>query len=304
MSTHPQMPWAERSQDPLVSVGPHARVGVVGELRVVFVAGMPVLRLNAEDLLGLRAHLASLESAQVVSQSLVARSGLVPEATFHRDCVAFRQGGIAAVLERGIRGSKGPRKVTVDVVAQIEEQRGAGLTYLAIATLLGLSEKAVRLALRGQDPLQPPSPFPLLGVTVANERVAQDKAQMQGKGIETKASACEGAEASVAALSPESSKTAASGLCATPPPPPPRAAPIVGMDAQQQEEEQSEASAVEQSLARVEQQEPRSECADRIASQRALELLLARLGQIEEQSALFPPVHKTKFAGPCWPWRC
>lgn len=105
------MPWAERQADEVIGVGRYVRVGGVGAVTVLFVTNLPVRRFAREDVVGLRAELAVLESMDLLTQADVARAGLFPEATFHRDCVAFRAGGEAAVRARTIRGSRGPRKL-------------------------------------------------------------------------------------------------------------------------------------------------------------------------------------------------
>lgn len=300
MGTTQQLAWTEQSEDPVFQVGPHARVQTVGDVRVLFVAGMPVLRVSRQDPVALRAYLAALVEADVVRQSLVSRSGLVTEATFHRDCKAFRDGGLGAVLSRAERGSKGPRKVTVSVVAEVESLRAAGLTYVAIGTLLGISDAAARLALKGRDPLGVREPqLPLLhdSALPSEAGVAATAGPMAPKGVERPepAASLPSVEVAPPSASPSgqtpvaqmSSESAAPGA----------GEPIGPIAPTDTEEDSAEVAAVHQAVCTGSLLEQDSECARQIAMQRQMEWLWGRLGLIEEQSALFPPVARTKYAG-------
>ena len=240
------MPWAQRQSDEVIGVGSHVRVGGVGAITVVFVVNLPVRRFAREDAAGLRAELASLESMGLLTQSEVARSGLVPEATFHRDCAAFRAGGEAAVRARTVRGSRGPRKLLPAVLLEIKRLRAEGLTQAVIGQRLGMSTRTVIHALStGEDAPTAIAPLTLPGTESAAEPAIE---AVRGEGEDALAET-ESAVAAAQAIEAER--------------------PAADADA----------------------------CTRRVAQQRADEWTLARLGQIEEQSALFPPIERARFGG-------
>jgi hypothetical protein len=240
------MPWAQRQSDEVIGVGSHVRVGGVGAITVVFVVNLPVRRFAREDAAGLRAELASLESMGLLTQSEVARSGLVPEATFHRDCAAFRAGGEAAVRARTVRGSRGPRKLLPAVLLEIKRLRAEGLTQAVIGQRLGMSTRTVIHALStGEDAPTAIAPLTRPGTESAAEPAIE---AVRGEGEDALAET-ESAVAAAQAIEAER--------------------PAADADA----------------------------CTRRVAQQRADEWTLARLGQIEEQSALFPPIERARFGG-------
>ena len=240
------MPWAQRQSDEVIGVGSHVRVGGVGAITVVFVVNLPVRRFAREDAAGLRAELASLESMGLLTQSEVARSGLVPEATFHRDCAAFRAGGEAAVRARTVRGSRGPRKLLPAVLLEIKRLRAEGLTQAVIGQRLGMSTRTVIHALStGEDAPTAIAPLTRPGTESAAEPAIE---AVRGEGEDALAET----ESAVA-------------------------------EAQDIKAERPAADA--------------DACTRRVAQQRADEWTLARLGQIEEQSALFPPIERARFGG-------
>ena len=176
------MPWMERSADEPICVGAYVRVASVGEVTVVFATAMPIRRLARGDVVGLRAELAALEAVDVVSQADVARSGLVSEATFHRDCVAYREGGDEAVRRRTRLGTKEVTKLVASVVETIRTLHLEGASNVAVGAKVGVSEGSVRGALRrlglvpvaGADQVELPTipqdaSFPVQAVVVPAE---------------------------------------------------------------------------------------------------------------------------------------
>lgn len=251
------MPWAVRQADEVIGVGSYVRVGGVGAVTVVFVTNLPVRRFAREDVAGLRAELAALESMDLLTQADVARAGLFPEATFHRDCVAFRAGGEAAVRARTVRGSRGPRKLLPAVLVEIDRLRAEGLTQAAIGQRLGMSTGAVQRALAArQGTPQTPVTLPLPGT----EPVA---------------------------LVEPAIEPAVEPVAATESP----------CDSEEVVEEAEEAATTAEALEEERPAEDADECTRRIAQQRQVEWTLARMGQIEEQSALFPPLAQARFGG-------
>lgn len=138
------MPWVARAEDELVGVGRFVRVQHVGDVTVVFVCGAPVRRLARADIAALRVELASFVLMDIVSQADVMRSGLVAEATFHRDCQAFRSGGEQAVRSRM---GAGPRLVP-DALAEIKRLFESNASIWRIAAQLGMNRVTVRSGLR------------------------------------------------------------------------------------------------------------------------------------------------------------
>jgi hypothetical protein len=272
MSETISMPWAKRSEDEPIQVGPYLRVQAVGGIAVMFVASLPIRRLARSDLLGLRAELAGLVATGVVRQADVSRTELVTEATFHRDCAAFSQGGAAAVISRGRRGARGPHKLLPDVAIEMVRLHALGMSNVAIAAKLGVHERSVRRVVprRGRAPEQSEFPVATAGaVATLSPEVASSPAQPVG----------EAAAADVAADAAEVE------LVTT----------MLEAQARVAATEVDLVTAVVESQARV--VPPTDDFAAAVASQRGAELLMARLGQIEEQSALFPPVAHARYAG-------
>ena len=260
------MPWAARQSDELVGVGSNVRVGRVGALTVVFVVGLPVRRFAREDLVGLRVELAALESMGLLKQADVARAGLFSEATFHRDCAAFRAGGEDAVRARTVRGSRGPRKLLPNVIAEIERLRAQELTLATIGQRLGMSTRLVDRALSAgkRTPEEAAPVLPGVEDVSASEPTAQEPrcdeedARAEGEAAAAIAEVIEAARA--------------------------------------KEDARAESEAVAAEVIEAERaEEDAAACARRITQQRVVELTLARIGQIEEQSALFPPIAKARF---------
>ena len=144
MSTQP-MPWTKRSHDETVQLGCHLRLHAVGEMTVLFVAGLPVRRFLRRDEVELRLELAAMVSLALVTQAQVAQAGLVAQATFHRDCVAYRSGGVQAVLARTVRGRRlGRSKLVPDVTREIRRLHEAGKSNVGIGMELTYRYRTAR----------------------------------------------------------------------------------------------------------------------------------------------------------------
>lgn len=257
------MPWATRSDDEMVGIGPYIRLRHVGDVTTLFAAGAPIVRLHRSDRLGLRAELAALESLGVVTQSAVARSGLVSEATFHRACLQYRRGGEEVLRARGRRGR--PSKLTPDVLAEVRRLHHAESSNVAIAVKLGMTESTVRRGLQHLGLAKPAAdgtPSELFA-----ERPAAAAATDVGGDVSasTERTAAEDASSENAAAD---SATA---------------------DAAQ------EMAAVEAVVAL--ENVGTEDNAKTIAAQRAAELSLGRMGLLSEQSALFPTTTHAPHAG-------
>jgi hypothetical protein len=250
-----RMPWANRSDDEVIGVGRHVLVRRAGEVIVIFAAGAPVLRLAVGDGVGLRVALAGYEATELISQADVAACGLVPEATFHRDCRAFARGGEAALRHRAIRGSKGPSKLVPETLAEIRRLHAAGQTNVAIGAKLGMSERSVRNARRQLGLVAARAEGePELGISVP-AAIVPSEAPTESAGAPQSAAAAIDEPAAIEATL--DATEAAIALDATKP----------------------------------------EVTAKQIGAQRTAELFLARMGQLEEQSALFPPIAGAPSAG-------
>jgi hypothetical protein len=293
------MPWSKPSDEDPVQLGPHVRVASEGEVTVLFVAGMPLRRLSRSDPVGLRAELAALESVSLITQAQVARSGLVPEATFHRDCVTYRSGGLQAMLARTVRGAKGPRKLVPKVVQQIERLHAKGWKAGAIGQHLGISQSRVRWLLKHkrvphiQIPLLPQSLLDSTGGTGAQQTACVSPfPQLEGSpGRMPSGEALEDTPqipslVELEAATPESPLSESHPKPATEPEP-----------TEATEIEASEVEAIEAVVESVEATEAVDESIRQVTRQRREEWILARAGQIEEQSVLFRPAEYAPYAG-------
>ena len=284
MESNLTMPWATRIDDEVVGVGQYVRVGGVGTVMVIFLAGMPVRRFERDDLPSLRLELAHFEAIGVVTQAQVARSGLVSEATFHRDCADLRLRDEAEVRARMGRGSKGPRKLVPAVVREIGRLRAQGLTFTAIGTKLGMSEKSVRNAVAAMKPhAGKAAELPL----TPREAVIAERPMTGEDAVATGADG----RAETPRESAETTGAAARDAAVEP------AVEAPSLTATASADDAVEAAAVG---VEIERQQPSLDGpadAAAVAAQRATEFTLARMGMIEEQSALFPPTGSVPYAG-------
>jgi len=268
------MPWMERSADEPICVGAYVRVASVGEVTVVFATAMPIRRLARGDVVGLRAELAALEAVDVVSQADVARSGLVSEATFHRDCVAYREGGDEAVRRRTRLGTKEVTKLVASVVETIRTLHLEGASNVAVGAKVGVSEGSVRGALRR------------LGlVPVGSGGIAHDSA-----GRLVSCPSRRGAGGGAERRGPRRGRGWNRQRTGER---------VHGVAEQRRTGRRGGASDRRRGRRRRRRGgvERRNDATTQVSAQRAVELVLARLGQIEEQSALFPPLARVPHAG-------
>ncbi len=266
------MPWAERTSDEAVGVGRYVQVRVVGDVVVIFAAGMPVRRLSRREPLALRVELAHLQALDLVSQADVARSGLVPEATFHRDCRAFAQGGDQALRARA---HSGPTKLVADVLTEVRRLHAAGESNVAVGAKLGMSESSVRRALRQ------------IGVDSTSTGAVGAQELPLESGATQHEAASEASPASDGYTEAETDVPAATAEVHGDSSAPSDAPPTVAGEA--------EFAAIEAAIAS--DSVDATALAKSIAAQRTTEIFMARAGLIEEQSALFPPQQQVRYAG-------
>lgn len=294
------MPWSKRSDEETVQLGQYVRVVGVGDVTTLFVAGMPFRRLSRSDHAGLRLELAAFESMSMVTQAQVARSELVAEATFHRDCVAYRAGGARALLERTVRGAKGPRKLVPSVVKEIDRLHAQGRSNRSIGHCLGISESRVRAWLkRTQDTAATQTLLLPLTPIVAKEKAIEEPLSPLSSRAPEEAPPEEPVTTEVSKIEVQRPASVKLEIIAPEPPQPePKPSKALGPEPTETLElEATEVEAIEAEVATTAAAEPVDECAREVAHKRREEWILARLGKIEEQSALFPPVEHARYAG-------
>ena len=307
------MPWAERTDDEPIVVGRYVQVRHVGNVSVLCTVQVPVRRLARQDALGLRVELAALESMGIVSQSDVAASGLVAEATFHRDCVAHHKGGDAAVRSRARRGTKAPTKLDADALAEIKRLHELGRSNVQVAAKLAMSEGSVRKGLLrlGIAPARAMTQQELAGVgdhaavvtaeDAADGPVVEVQAELGGASELLVAAAealeCQGEEEAEAApdAKPASEQAGSDGSRRIE-----VGSEIVVGSPQSASgdagaERETAVCQVQATLAR--EAIDADDLARRIADRREAEQLLARTGLLREQSVLFPPTARAHYAG-------
>lgn len=266
-----QKSWFEGREELAVHVSADVTVTAQSNVTVVFVRGKPIGRLVRSDAPGLRAELAMLESTSVVSQAQVARCGLVAAATFHRDCVAFRQGGRESMLQRTERGTKAC-KPTRSLLAELQELDKQQHSAKKIAKQLGIGAGRVNR---------------ILGKATTKGQVAQ-LALLPSM---TAVLCCVQEQP----CNPETPSEAGRGADCTELP-----AEVAPTDEANSDEENTTESQTSRcpSAQTGDGEPPRLALgASEVMAQRQWEQTQARFGRLQEQSVLFPPVEHARYAG-------
>jgi hypothetical protein len=313
MKTKLQQSWFRGTEDQVVDVGPHLRITAKGNVTVLFVREMPIRQLQRSDVMSLRLELAALESTSVVSQAQVAHSGLVPKATFQRDCAAFLKGGEQAMLRRAQRGTKAC-KPTLSILAQFHALHQQKRHPAQIAVALGISIKRVKGLLVNQCLTPQIVQLPLISPTDETRSCAAlELLAAQGSSSSATAAIDLPTIAAVATGSneqvPPTLAVVATGSDEQVPPT--IAAVATGSDEQVPPTIVAVATGSDEQVPTTEPQTPASPAlpsdpaqergqvldASEVAARRQLEQTQARLGQLQEQSALFAPVEHARYAG-------
>jgi transposase len=156
-----------------VDVNRRCQVNTVDGVIVVFVDGAAWLSFDENDVPCRRLAMVQLAERAVGTHRQIASAfGLQPLAVdrFRR---AYRQQGLAGLLPKA-KGPKGPRVTGGRVDNVILAARRAGRSQTGIAAQLGISQPAVRDALRrlGYSPESRQSPLPMVEPAVADEASA------------------------------------------------------------------------------------------------------------------------------------
>lgn len=267
-----QKSWFEGREELTVHVGADVMVMAQCNVTVVFVRGKPIRRLVRSDAPMLRAELAMLESTSTVTQSQVARCGLVARATFHRDCVALRKGGQEIMLQRAQRGTKAC-KPTPSILAELQDRRKQQQSPAKIAKALGISASRVKRLLGKPSTKSQVAQLVLLPSMVAAVCCTQEQP-------------CE----------PDAPSPTACGAGPTEQP-----AEVANDDEEGSDEENSTTEPQARSSAPAQTGDVEPPClalsSSEVMARRQREQTQARFGQLQEQSVLFPPVEHARYAG-------
>lgn len=127
----------------------NARYSVAQEedLRVVFAGGLPLLDFHVSDIAGRDLAIAQLAEHGGVGEHALADAFGVSRATVARAKSKLKSGGVPALVPRK-RGPKGPSKLKGRKKKLMASMARQGMAKRAIARRLGVSERAVRDALK------------------------------------------------------------------------------------------------------------------------------------------------------------
>jgi hypothetical protein len=264
-----QRAWWKGRGDVEWQVGPHVRLRARDGLVVCFVANVPVWRVAREDRVTLRVRLAALAAEGVVTLSGIGRSGLVAKATAERDMRAMRTGGAEAVRIQAEGKRRGrPPKLDDVVAAEVVARHQKGDSNIAIGARFGVSEGTVRNILRARGVGSTSSATQAeLPMSTPTEPASEGDVAPEPPGEAGESSPSEAEPRTLEAPALPTSAAVESVAPAT------TAAPLACVPVTRPT-----------TLADVE-------------AQRAMEMVLARLGFIPEQSALFPPLPRVRYAG-------
>ena len=185
------------------TISPHLAVVVEDGYLVVYNASGPINRCAVDDAEGLRLLAGTLSSLGLAGlKALGGAFGMDPSTVF-RNRKRLEEGGAEGVRSRR-RGAKRPHKLNEEVCARIQRHLGRGWSKRRAAEEVGVSEGAVRAAIRrgqlsdrpqapngaspvrgerGNGPVLPVPPQQACGISGPAERAAQDQACEQGVGV-------------------------------------------------------------------------------------------------------------------------
>ena len=133
-------PQAREINDTLCVIDAGERIGY-------FAAGVPIFSHAADDPIGARVAAAQILTLGLAKQSELAASLGVDRTTLWRQRQRFESEGIGGLVDEK-RGPKGPHKLTEQVLREAQGLLEQGLSRRATAASLGLSEGAIRNAIR------------------------------------------------------------------------------------------------------------------------------------------------------------
>lgn len=142
----PALPLAETAEPSTVQhLSARAEVHREGAVRVLVVAGIPLLHWSDGDEVGERYAMVLLVRLGFATQIQVAKAVDVARMTVHRWEQTFEEGGISGLQPK--RGRQGPTVLRDAIARQMLALKEAGLTNVEIAIRLGVTEAGIRKAL-------------------------------------------------------------------------------------------------------------------------------------------------------------
>jgi len=128
-------------------VSPDLAVVRDGPLFVLLNASGAIYQCKQDDEVGVRLGSALAAELGLAPVAVLARACRLHRATLHRDRAKLEAGGVEA-LQPGKRGPKGPHKLTSTVLRKAQRALAGGASQRQVASRVGVSEFAIRHAIR------------------------------------------------------------------------------------------------------------------------------------------------------------
>ncbi|MCC6647898.1 MAG: helix-turn-helix domain-containing protein [Polyangiaceae bacterium] len=157
----PETDSAVRSS--VVHVNAHVQLRSEDDAVVVVLGGIPVAHFCSSDEAGRSHAMLMLEASGAAKRTELARAFGCARQTIYRQKRRFDEGGVAALVHAK-RGPKSPRKLKGAVAKLLLKLAGQGVPKRQIATRLGVTEGAIRLALKRSGFKAKPAEQESLGV--------------------------------------------------------------------------------------------------------------------------------------------
>jgi len=144
--TNPALPLIPPPQT-AIPINRRFALSTEGDLRVIFLAGQPVMEFHRADTAGRDLVMVQLCEHGGLTEGQVARALAVSRPTVSRAKRKYGEGGVGALLP-GKRGPTGPTKIKAYKNRLMISLAQQGIRKTEIAARLGVNESAVRKALR------------------------------------------------------------------------------------------------------------------------------------------------------------
>jgi len=144
--TNPVLPLVPPPQT-AIPINRRFALSTEGDLRVIFLAGQPVMEFHRADTAGRDLVMVQLCEHGGLTEGQVARALAVSRPTVSRAKRKYGEGGVGALLP-GKRGPTGPTKIKAYKNRLMISLAQQGIRKTEIAARLGVNESAVRKALR------------------------------------------------------------------------------------------------------------------------------------------------------------
>src|SRR3990172_7884097 len=144
--TNPALPLVPPPQT-AIPINRRFALSTEGDLRVIFLAGQPIMEFHRADTAGGGLGMVPLCERGGRTEGQVARALAVSRPTVSRAKRKYGEGGVGALLP-GKRGPTGPTKIKAYKTRLMISLAQHGIRKTEIAARLGVNESAVRKALR------------------------------------------------------------------------------------------------------------------------------------------------------------